>query len=168
MREGETLARGTHARSRKKRVFWRPRLTKSEPSAAAQQKIRFHRAFTFDVDAAVRLEPKSLAKVSTGCCRDLDAVWQAVRLHSTGDVHRITPDVVDEFVGSYDPGHHVARMNADAHLQGVRQLAIYPLDRLDHRQGHLSDHDRVLPCHSTGCYVQQLQGCVPLRRDRII
>jgi hypothetical protein len=24
------------------------------------------------------------------------------------------PDVVDEFVGPYDPGHHVARMNANA------------------------------------------------------
>jgi hypothetical protein len=40
---------------------------KSETSAAAEQKIGFHRAFTYDVDAAVRLEPKALVKVSMGC-----------------------------------------------------------------------------------------------------
>jgi hypothetical protein len=41
---------------------------------AAEQKIGFHRAFTFDVDAAVRLEPKVLMEVLMGCCRDLDTI----------------------------------------------------------------------------------------------
>ena len=44
-----------------------PPLPGQEPSAAAEQKISFHRAFTFDVDSAVRLEPKSLVKVYLGC-----------------------------------------------------------------------------------------------------
>jgi hypothetical protein len=96
-----------------RRVFF---AAKSEPSAAAEQKIGFHRAFPFNVDAAVRLKQKVPVKVCMGCCRDLDTVRQTVRLHSTGDVHSITPDIVDEFVGPYDPGHHIARMNADAHL----------------------------------------------------
>ena len=42
------------------------------------------------------------------------------------------------------PGHHVARMNADAHLQRRRQLAVHPLDRLDHRQRHVGDRMRVV------------------------
>src|SRR5450830_37985 len=56
----------------------------------AEQKIGFHRAFTFDVDAAVRLKPKALMEVSMGRGRDLNTVWQTMRLHSTGDVHRVT------------------------------------------------------------------------------
>lgn len=77
-------------------------------SAPAKQNEGFHWAFSFDVDGAVRLQPKVLVDVPMGCGRDLDAVRHAVRLHATGDVHRIAPDVVDEFVGPYDPGHHVA------------------------------------------------------------
>src|SRR5437660_12035761 len=102
-------------------------------SAPAKQNEGFHWAFSFDVDGAVRLQPKALVDVPMGCSRDLDAVRHAVRLHATGDVHRIAPDVVDELVSPYDPGHHVARMNADAHLQGDRHVAARPLDRLDHR-----------------------------------
>ena len=77
-------------------------------SAPAKQNEGFHWAFSFDIDGAVRLQPKVLVDVPMGCGRDLDAVRHAVRLHATGDVHRIAPDVVDEFVGPYDPGHHVA------------------------------------------------------------
>src|SRR5450759_814309 len=66
----------------------------------AEQKIGFHRAFTFDVDASVRLEPKVISKVSLRSCRDLYTVWQTVRLHTTGDVHRVTPDVVDKIMGA--------------------------------------------------------------------
>ena len=75
-----------------------------------------HRAFALDVDAAVRLDSKVLVEVPIGCCRNLDTVRQAVRLHSTGDVHRVTPDVIGEFMGPDDSRHHVAGMHADAHL----------------------------------------------------
>jgi len=80
-------------------------------SAPAKQNEGFHWAFSVDVDGAVRLQPKALVDVPMGCSRDLDAVRHAMRLHATGDVHRIAPDVVDELVSPYDPGHHVARMH---------------------------------------------------------
>ena len=70
----------------------------SDSSAPAKQKERFHWAFSFDVDGAVRLQPKVLVDVPMGGGRNLDAVRRAVRLHATGDVHRIAPDVVGEFV----------------------------------------------------------------------
>src|SRR5436190_9364945 len=77
-------------------------------SAPAKQNEGFHWAFSFDVDGAMRLQPKALVNVPMGCSRDQDTVRRAVRLHAAGDVHRIAPDVVDKFVGPYDPGHHVA------------------------------------------------------------
>ncbi len=69
--------------------------------------MSFHRAFALDVDTAVRIETKVLMEVLMSRCRDLDTIRQAVRLHSTGDVHRVTPDVIDEFMGPYDPSYHV-------------------------------------------------------------
>src|ERR1017187_1932124 len=129
--------------------IWHPRSRhgpkiRQDDVGAAEQKIGFLRAFTFAVDAAMRLEPKVLLEMLMGCCRDLDTIRQAVRLHSTGDVHCITPDVIDEFVGPYDPGYHVARMNTDAHLQGNRQLAVHPLDRRDHRQRYIGNRMGVV------------------------
>src|SRR4030095_6730277 len=107
------------------------------PSSPAKQNEGFHRAFSFDVHAAVPLHSKAFADVPMCCSRDLDTVWHAVRLHATGDVYRVAPDVVDELVGAYDPSDDVARMNADTHIQRHRQVAARPLDRLDHRQGHV-------------------------------
>jgi hypothetical protein len=74
---------------------------------AAEQKIGLHRTFTFDDDAAVRLKLKALMKMSMGRCRNLNTIWQAVRFHATGDVHRVAPDIVNKLVRPDDPSHHL-------------------------------------------------------------
>src|SRR4051812_12471230 len=101
---------------------------------SAQQKIGLHGTLAFDVNATVQLEPKVFFQMLIGGCRDLDAVRCAVRFHTTGDVYCIPPNIVDKFVSSYDAGHYVAGMNADTHLQSDGDLAIQPLDGLNHSQ----------------------------------
>src|SRR6476661_4798549 len=81
-----------------------------EVSAPAKEDECFHWAFSLDVDPAMRLKLEVLVNVQTGRSRNLDTVRHALRFHTTSDVHGITPDVVHEFVGPNDPGHHVPRV----------------------------------------------------------
>ena len=68
-------------------------------SAPAKQNEGFHWAFSFDVDGAMRLQPKALVNVPMGCSRDQDTVRRAVRhRRSISRVKKMSP------VESREPG----------------------------------------------------------------
>src|SRR5262245_31449695 len=69
----------------------------------AEQEVGLHGPLAFDINAAVRLQAKPFLDMPMGCSRYLDTVRQAMGLHSAGDVHRVTPDVVGELVCPNDP-----------------------------------------------------------------
>ena len=82
-----------------------------------QQEVGIHHALALDVERAARLERVGAAQDVARLRGDMDLPWRAECLHAACGVHRVAPDVVDEFVRADDAGDYWASVDADPRLQ---------------------------------------------------
>src|ERR1700738_3481494 len=75
---------------------------------------RFDATCPLDFDRPTGLAIKFTTDKVEGIAGDLDDAALAVRLHAAGHIHRLAPQVVDEFPAADDAGDHRAGVNADA------------------------------------------------------
>ena len=70
-----------------------------------------------DLDRPARFEQEALAERVPHRAGHLDLAGKPVQFQPRGEVHRLAPNVVGEFVGADHAGHHRADGDADAHPQ---------------------------------------------------
>src|SRR5690348_5200001 len=83
----------------------RPDRRGADIDAPAGQEPGVHRSLALEVDGAPFLEPERLAQSPSSGPRDLHPPSHAVGFHAAGDVHGVTPQVIDELALAYDAGH---------------------------------------------------------------
>src|SRR5262249_53704824 len=86
---------------------------------SSDQEPNSHRTLSFYLDYASFFEVKPLRELVTGLGRDLNFPRFAGRFHARGDVHGVTPYIVEELARANDTGHDGARCNADADRYGA-------------------------------------------------
>ena len=79
-------------------------LKHQELLADAGQKPGGHRPFAFDVDGTTRFKAESRRQGVMHGFAALDAIGHSLALHGAGDVDRVPPQVIDEFVPAVHPG----------------------------------------------------------------
>src|SRR5437588_9848577 len=110
------------------------------------QKISVHRASTLEVNRPSRLESKtSLQSLEHGFA-DVSTTGRAMRFKPACGVHRVTPDVVNEFADADDARNDAADLQPDAQTE-VAEIAVQLADVFVHRQrhrGHSGEMIRIL------------------------
>src|SRR5688572_2620645 len=96
------------------------------PSSFAAQGPCFDGALAFDFDGAARLKRIATLEVLYHTACDLNGIWQPVRFHAARHIHRVTPEVVDEFVSPHDAGDDWPAVDPDAQPNG-RVMALAEL-----------------------------------------
>src|ERR1700704_4389220 len=66
---------------------------------------------------------------------DVSTTGRAMRFKPACGVHRVTPDVVNEFADANDAGNDAADLQSDAQTEAA-ELAVQLADVFVHRQGH--------------------------------
>ena len=75
---------------------------------------------------------------------DLDATWLAFPGDSARYIYRVSPDVVDEFLGSDDASYDRSRCNPDSQLQGVSRQCKFTCRNFVHRERQLGHRHAML------------------------
>src|SRR5439155_12830452 len=76
--------------------------------------------------------------------RDLHATGYAVRFHPAGNIHGVTPDIVEEQAPADDASHHLAGVDADADLQGGGGALVETVQHFDHVERHVRRPRRMI------------------------
>ena len=87
-------------------------------------------------DGAARLEHEAVAKCFPHRVGYLDLAGKPVQFEPRGEIHRLAPYVVGEFVGADHPGHHRAPGDADPDLEIDAVSGGKPLDEIGQSQRH--------------------------------
>ena len=74
----------------------------------------------------------------------MNAARGAEGLHALRRVHRVTPDVVDEFVGADHARKQFPAVQADAQLHGLVELDSHPRAQLAHFECHFGHRGGVV------------------------
>src|SRR5262249_44937346 len=128
----ETLLRGKSSRADQLAAYARR-------SCSAHEKVRLHRALTFDVQWPARLKLKVVAKQVICFSRDVNTAGSAETFHTARGIHRVAPDIVDEFVRANHAGNDRPNMNPNPDFQIDAQTgahALYDVQHLDRECGH--------------------------------
>ena len=80
---------------------------------------------------------------------DLDATWLAFPGDSARYIYRVSPDVIDEFLGSDDASYDRTRCNPDSELQGMSRQCELTCRNLVHRERQLG-HRHAMRRRSRG------------------
>ena len=105
------------------------------PSAGgvdAIHQIGCHLSLSANIDVAARFRFEAVLDPFVDRLRDLDTAGKAVRLHTTRQVHRLTPQIVDELRFANHTGNNrpilsygnVFRVNATSRIPGLRGSAL--------------------------------------------
>src|SRR5882757_313293 len=99
------------------------------------QKIGVHRASTLEFNRSSRLESKASLQSFEHRFADVSTTGRGMRFKPAGGVHRVTPDVVNEFADADDAGNDAADLQPDAQTE-VAELAVQLAYVFMHPQGH--------------------------------
>src|SRR5205807_307523 len=99
------------------------------------QKISVHRASTLEVNRSSRLESKASLQSLEYRFADVSTTGRAMRFKPACGVHRVTPDVVNEFADADYARNDAADLQPDAQTEAA-ELAVRLADVFVHRQRH--------------------------------
>src|SRR3954447_14319143 len=88
------------------------------------------------MDKPARFEIESFMQVIVNAAGYLNAAWDAGRFHTTGEIHRVTPEIVDKLAGADDTSHHRPRVYSDTQLEIESQLFRVLACNVHHLQRH--------------------------------
>src|SRR5947207_11072313 len=96
------------------------------------QKISVHRASTLEFNRSSRIESKASLQSLEHRFADVSPTGRALRLKPACRVHRITPNVVNEFADANYAGNDAAGLQSDAQTEAA-ELAVQLADVFVHR-----------------------------------
>src|SRR5262245_1263866 len=108
-------------------------------ACSAHEKVRLHRALTFDFQRPARLKLKVMAKHVICFSRDVDTAGSAEAFHAARGIHSVAPDIINELVRANHAGNDRPNMNPDPDFQIDIQTGAHPLydiQHLDRECGH--------------------------------
>src|SRR4030095_6465689 len=101
------------------------------------QKISVHGASTLEFNRSSRLESKASLQSLEHHFADVSTTGRAMRFKPACGVHRVTPDVVNEFSDADKARNDAADLHPDAQTEAA-ELAVQLSDVFVHRQRHRS------------------------------
>src|SRR5437660_9614810 len=110
------------------------------------QKISVHRASTLEFNRSSRLESKAPLQSLEHHFADVSTTGRAMRFKPACGVHRVTPDVVNEFADADDASNDAPDLQPDSQTEAA-ELAVQLADVFVHRQrhrGHSGEMIRIL------------------------
>src|SRR5256886_15095754 len=111
---------------------------------SASEKVSRHFPLPFDFNFAPGFEKVLFFEVFAGGLRKLDGSELAQLLHALGDVHGVTPQIVDEFLAPNDPGDDRPAADADAHVETSAISGVQARHDLQHVERHFGHGFRVV------------------------
>ena len=101
--------------------------------------MHFHVPLALEVDRLRLVEIETILQATPGDAIHLNHAGHAFRGDAAGDVDRVAPKVVDEFLFADHAGDHRAGADADAHFQVGFVDDEIAAQQLTHGQGHVGD-----------------------------